>query len=320
MQLHLYLLLLVSLISLAPAVQSQDYPSKPVRLIVASPPGGGTDIIGRLIAAKLQARWGQPVIVENRGGSASNIGADAVAKSAPDGYTLLVTAQGALVINKSLYSKLAYDPDAFVPVSMLASTPAVLLIHPKVPANNVQELIAHARAHPGKLNYATQGIGTSAHLTSELFNASADVKIVHVPYVGTARALLDLVAGEVSMLFGEIATAGPHIRSGKLRALGVGSEKRSALMPDLPSVAEVLPGFYSVTWWGMVAPPGTPAGTAGFVSAAVADALKQPDVNKRLLDLSIEGAGSTPAELARYMQREREYWGKIIRMSGARAD
>lgn len=320
MKLRLSLLLLALLVSLAPSVRSQDYPSKPVRLIVSSPPGGGTDIIGRLIAEKLQAKWSQPVIVENRGGSAGNIGSDAVAKAAPDGYTLLVTAQGPLVINKSLYSKLAYDPDAFVPVSMLASTPAVLLVHPKVPANTIQELIAHARANPGKLNYATQGIGTSAHLTSELFNSSADVKIVHVPYVGTARALLDLVAGEVSMLFGEIATAGPHIRNGKLRALGVGSEKRSALMPDLPSVSEVLPGFYSVTWWGMVAPAGTPPGTAGFVSAAVAEALKQPDVNKRLLDLSIEGAGSTPAELARYMQREREYWGKIIRMSGARAD
>ena len=320
MKLRLSLLLLALLVSLAPSVRSQDYPSKPVRFIVSSPPGGGTDIIGRLIAEKLQARWSQPVIVENRGGSAGNIGSDAVAKSAPDGYTLLVTAQGPLVINKSLYSKLAYDPDTLVPVSMLASTPAVLLVHPKVPANTIQELIAHARANPGKLNYATQGIGTSAHLTSELFNSSADVKIVHVPYVGTARALLDLVAGEVSMLFGEIATAGPHIRSGKLRALGVGSEKRSALMPDLPSVSEVLPGFYSVTWWGMVAPAGTPTGTAGFVSAAVAEALKQPDVNKRLLDLSIEGAGSTPTELARYMQREREYWGKIIRMSGARAD
>jgi tripartite-type tricarboxylate transporter receptor subunit TctC len=302
------------------AAHAQDFPGNTIRIVVSSPPGGGTDILGRLIAEKFRERWNQPVVVENRGGAAGNIGADAVFKSAPDGYTLLIAAQAPLVINKSLYAKLTYDPDAFVPISMVASTPAVLLVHPSVAANSVQELITLAKANPGKLNYATQGIGNSAHLTAELFNSMAGVNTVHVPYKGTAPALLALLAGEVQMLFGELATAGPHLNSGKLRVLAVASERRSPLLPHTPAVSETLPGFVSVTWWGMVAPPGTPAAVAGKLSEGIAYALKQPDVAKRLADMSIEPGGSTPAELLAFMKQERELWGRVIRLTGATAN
>jgi tripartite-type tricarboxylate transporter receptor subunit TctC len=312
--------LLCVLFAFSAACLAQDYPSAGIKLIVSSPPGGGTDILARLIGEKFRERWKQPVVVENRGGAAGNIGADLVFKSPPDGYTLLIAAQAPLVINKSLYAKLSFDPDAFVPVSMVASTPAILLVHPEVPARTVRELIAYAKANPGKLNYATQGIGNSAHLTAELLNSMADIRTVHVPYKGTAPALIALVAGEVQMLFGELATAGPHINAGRLRVLAVASERPSALLPGTPTVSDVLPGFVSVTWWGMVAPPGTPAAVAGRISEGVAYALKQPDVAKRLADMSIEPAGSTPAELAAFMTQERALWGKVIRMTGTTAN
>jgi tripartite-type tricarboxylate transporter receptor subunit TctC len=313
-------LLLCACLAFAASVHSQEYPSNTIKMVVSSPPGGGTDILGRLIAERLRERWSQPVVVENRGGAAGNIGADVVFKSPPDGYTLLIAAQAPLVINKSLYSKLTYDPDAFVPVSMVASTPAVLLVHPNVAARNVPELIALAKANPGKLNYATQGIGNSAHLTAELFNSMAGVNIVHIPYKGTAPALLGLLGGEADMLFGELATAGPHLSSGKLRVLAVASEKRSALLPNTPTVAETLPGFLSVTWWGIVAPPGTPAAVASKLSEAIGQALKHPDVAKRLADMSIEAVGSTPAQLLAFMKQERELWGKVIRVTGTTAN
>jgi tripartite-type tricarboxylate transporter receptor subunit TctC len=313
-------LLLVIGLAFTFAAQGQDFPAGTIKIVVSSPPGGGTDILSRLIADKFRERWNQPVVVENRGGAAGNIGADAVFRSAPDGYTLLMSAQAPLVINKSLYAKLTYDPDAFVPISMVASTPAVLLVHPDVAARNVQELIALAKASPGKLNYATQGIGNSAHLTAELFNSMAGINTVHVPYKGTAPALIGLLAGEVQMLFGEIATAGPHINSGKLRVLAVASEKRSPLLPNMPTVAEALPGFVSVTWWGMVAPPGTPAAVASKLSEGVTHALKQPDVAKRLAEMSMEPGGSTPAELLAFMRKERELWGRVIRLTGITAN
>lgn len=311
---------MTALLLLPLATPAQDFPTRPIRIVVGSPPGGGTDIISRLLGEKLQARWGQPVIAENRGGGGGNIGAEVVYRANPDGYTLFVVSQGALVINKSLYAKLSYDPDLFVPVSLLAATPAVLLIHPSVPATTLQQFIAYNRANPGKLNYASQGIGTSAHLTAELFNSLAGIKAVHVAYRGTGPALIDLVGGQVAFLFGELATAGAYVSSGKLRVLGVASEKRSPLAPDLTVIAESLPGFVSTSWWGMVAPPATPPAIAARLSGAVAEAMKQPDVAKRMNDLSIEGIGSTPEELAAWMRRERETWGRVVRMTGATAE
>ena len=297
-------------------VHAQAFPTGPVKIVVSSPPGGGTDIIARLIAEKLRERWNQPVIIENRGGAAGNIGAEAVFHSPPDGYTLLLTAaQGPLVVNDMLY-KMTFDPGKFVPVSLAASTPAILVVHPSVSASNVTELIALAKAHPGKLNYASQGAGNSAHLMAEFFNERAGIETVHVPYKGTAPALAGLISGDVQFLFGELATSGPHVAAGKLRVLGVGSASQSPLVPGVPAIAETLPGFLAITWWGMVAPPGTPPALATKISQDVAAALKQPDVAKKFADLSIEPIGGSPAELTAFIAKEREQWGKVIRRAG----
>jgi tripartite-type tricarboxylate transporter receptor subunit TctC len=317
--------LLAVALAAAPQVKAQhsraeDYPSKPIRIVVPYSPGGGADILARILAEKLQEKWSRPVVVENRAGAGGNLGAEAVFTAAPDGHTLLFTAQGPLVVNQSLYSKLAYDPDTFTPVSLVVVAYSVLLAHPKVAAENVHELIALAKAKPDRLNYASQGIGTAAHLTAELFKSMAGVKIVHVPYKGSGPALTDLVAGHVDIMFGELAAAHSHIRSGLLRALAVSSEKRNPAMPDVPTASEALPGFVVTSWWAMVAPPGTPPAIANKLSAAVAEVLKQPDVAARLVEMSMVATGSTPAELAAFMQQERERWGNVIRASGAKAE
>jgi tripartite-type tricarboxylate transporter receptor subunit TctC len=225
-----------------------------------------------------------------------------------------------MVVNQNLYGKLAYDPDTFTPVSLAVVAYSVLLAHPKVAAENVHELIDLAKAKPDRLNYASQGIGTAAHLTAELFKSMAGVKIVHVPYKGSGPALTDLVAGHVDIMFGELAAAHSHVRSGFLRALAVSSEKRNPTMPDVPTASEALPGFVVTSWWAMVAPPGTSPAIANKLSAAVAEVLKQPDVAARLVEMSMAATGSTPAELAAFMQQERERWGNVIRASGAKAE
>jgi tripartite-type tricarboxylate transporter receptor subunit TctC len=306
--------------TLALPAAAQDFPAKPIKIIVPYAAGGGADIMARIVAQKLQEKWGPAVIVENRAGADGNLGAEAVFTAEPDGHTLLFTAQGPLVVNQSLYGKLPYDPDAFAPVSLVVVAYSVLLAHPKVPASSLQELIAFAKASPDQLNYASQGIGTAAHLTAELFKSMAAVKIVHVPYKGSGPALNDLVAGHVNIMFGELAAAHPYIGSGMLRPLAVSSEQRNPSMPDVPTVSEVLPGFVVTSWWAMVAPPGTPPAIVNKLSAAIAETLKQPDVAARLVDMSMVGTGSTPAELASFMQQERERWGNVIRTSGARAE
>jgi tripartite-type tricarboxylate transporter receptor subunit TctC len=306
--------------ALALPAEAQDFPGKAIKIIVPYAAGGGADIMARIVAQKLQEKWGPAVIVENRAGAGGNLGAEAVFTAEPDGHTLLFTAQGPLVVNQSLYGKLPYDPDAFAPVSLVVVAYSVLLAHPKVPAGSLRELIAFAKANPDQLNYASQGIGTAAHLTAELFKSMAAVKIVHVPYKGSGPALNDLVAGHVNIMFGELAAAHPYIGSGMLRPLAVSSEQRNPSMPDVPTVSEVLPGFVVTSWWAMVAPPGTPPAIVNKLSAAIAETLKQPDVAARLVDMSMVGTGSTPAELASFMQQERERWGKVFRTSGARAE
>jgi tripartite-type tricarboxylate transporter receptor subunit TctC len=306
---------------LAFAVQGQEYPSRTVRIIVPFPAGGSADLMPRAVAEKLSDRWGQPVIVENRPGAAGNIGADLVFRAEPDGYTLLSAPPPPLVINKLLYKKLSYDAEKFVPVSVIGAIPNVLLVHPKTNVSTVQEFIALARSNPGKLNYASQGSGTTSHLTAELFKSMAGgLKITHVPYKGTAPALADLLGGQVEMMCDNLGVSLPHVRSGKLKALAVASSKRFSGLPDVPALAESLPGFEAVAWFGIVAPPGTPRAIAEKLSAGVAQALKHPDVMKRLSDLSAEPMGLTPAQTADYMRRETERWGQVIRAAGVTVD
>lgn len=301
-------------------LHAQDYPVKPVRIVVPNPPGGANDILGRMVADKLRDRLGQPFVVENRAGAAGNVGAEAVYKSPADGYTFLITTPAPLVSNKSLYKKLAFDPDQFTAVSIVVSSPNVLVLRPGVPANNVRELIAYAKANPDKLNYATQGAGTGAHLTAELLKMTTGIGMVHVPYKGSAPALADMLGGNVDVFFVAIGDALPFLRSGKLKGIAVGSERRNSLLPDLAPIAETLPGFVSIFWQGMVAPPSTPAAIVNRVSAAVSDGMKQPDLQKRLTEMSIEVVGSTPAEMDRFMGQERERWSKVIRATGASAE
>jgi tripartite-type tricarboxylate transporter receptor subunit TctC len=311
-----FLLLLVST-----PVHSQDWPARTVRIIVPFPPGGSADLMPRAVAEKLAERWGQPVIVENRPGAAGNIGADAVYRAEPDGYTLLAAPPPPLVINRLLYQKLSYDPTRFVPVTVIGAIPNVLLVHPKTGVQTVQEFIALAKSNPGKLNYASQGSGTTSHLTAELFKSMAGgLDITHVPYKGSAPALADLLAGQVEMMCDNLGVSLPHVRSGKLKALAVASSRRVKSLPEVPALAETLPGFEAVAWFGIVAPPKTPESLAQKISSAVVEALKFPEVQKRLGELSAEPMGLTPAETAAYMKRETERWAEVIRSAGVRLE
>jgi tripartite-type tricarboxylate transporter receptor subunit TctC len=298
----------------------QDYPSKPVKFVVPFPPGGGADRLARAVAERLWKKWGQPVIVENRAGAGANIGAEAVFRAAPDGYTVLFGTPGPIVINKLLYTKLNYDSDAFTPISWLTLSPNMLVVHPSVPAKSIREFIALAKARPGQLNYGSTGVGTTPHLTGELFNSAADVKIVHVPYKGSTIVLTDLMGGRVDMSFFLLGNVIAQIRAGKLRALAVTSAKRSALLPAVPALSEVLPGFVSIQWIAAAAPPGTPPAVVNKLNAGITEVMKQPDVVKQLNDLGDEAVGSTPAEMAALVKREKALWGKVIRVSGATAE
>jgi tripartite-type tricarboxylate transporter receptor subunit TctC len=303
----------------------QEWPAKAVRIIVPFPPGGSADLMPRALAEKLSEKWGQPVIIENRAGSAGNIGADAVFRAEPDGYTLLSGPPPPLVINKLLYPKLSYDPAQFVPITVIGAIPNVLLVHPKVTAGSVAEFVSYVKNNPGRLNYASQGSGTTSHLTAELFKSMAggadgNLSITHVPYKGTAPALADLLGGQVEMMFDNLGVSLPHVRSGRLKALAVASRNRTASLPGVPALAEVLPGFEAVAWFGIVAPPRTPQAIADKVSAAVAEALKNGDVQRRLADLSAEPMGLSPAETAAFMRQETERWGAVIRSAGVKVE
>jgi tripartite-type tricarboxylate transporter receptor subunit TctC len=299
-----------------------NYPSRPIRVIVPFPAGGAADALPRIVAERLAARWGQPVIVENRAGASGSIGAEAVARAEPDGYTLLSTPPAPLVINPSLYTKLPYDPTQFVPVSVMAAIPSVLLVNPeKIRAATLQEFVALVRANPEKFNYASQGTTTVSFLTTEMLKTAAGgLKITHVPYKGTAPGLAALLAGEVDMMFDNLGVTVQHVRAGKLRALAVASERRVASLPEVPAMAEFYPGFVSIAWFSVSAPPKTPSAIAEKLSAAIAEILKQPEVAKRLEALSADPIASTPAQMAAIMKADAERWRGAIRAAGLKPE
>jgi len=304
----------------AAAGHAQDYPDRLVRIIVPTAPGGGMDRVARIVSEKLQERWGKPFTVENRAGAGGNLGGEQVFKSAPDGYTLMISATGPLINNKNLYAKLSYDSDLFTPVSLIAESPQALAVHPSVEAGTIQQLIALAKERPGKLNYGTPGNGTTPHLSAELFKSMANVNIVHVPFKGSPPAFAALLGGQVEMLFDSIGTMMPHIKAGKIRALAASGAKRHRNLPDVPAMNEVLPGFVALTWYGMAGPPNTPAMIVNRLSTAIAEIVAQPEVQSRLRAISAEPIGSTPAEFAQFLKQERDVWGKVIRSNGITAD
>jgi tripartite-type tricarboxylate transporter receptor subunit TctC len=298
------------------------YPARPIRVIVPFPAGGAADALPRIVGERLAARWGQPVLVENRAGASGSIGAEAVARAEPDGYTLLATPPAPLVINPSLYAKLPYDPTQFVPVTVVAAIPSVLLVNAaKVPANTIQEFVTLVRANPDKFNYASQGTTTVSFLTTEMFKTAAgSLKITHVPYKGTAPGLAALLAGEVEMMFDNLGVTVQHVLSGKLRALAVGSERRVPSLPEVPAMTELYPGFVSIAWFSISAPPKTPTAIADKLFAAIVEILKQPEVAGRLDALSAEPIGSTPAGMAAIMREDTERWRNVIRASGVKPE
>lgn len=313
-------LALGSLVGTVGAAIAQEFPNRQIRVVVPFPPGGSTDIWARVFGDKLRAKWGQTVVVENRAGAGGNVGSEFVARAAPDGYTLLFTAPGPLVINRSLFAKLSYDPDAFVPVSIVAANSSVLAVHPGLPVTSLAQLISYGKANPDKLSYGSAGTGSTQHLAGELLKTRAGIQMTHVPYKGNGPALTDLLGGQIQVMFVELSTALPHIRTNKLRPLAVGNSKRTAFLPDVPAAVETLPGVVAISWIGMVAPSGTPLTIANRISAALNDSLKDADVVKRMADLNVEAMGMTPAAMAVFLKEDAERWGAIIRASGARAE
>jgi tripartite-type tricarboxylate transporter receptor subunit TctC len=300
---------------------AQTYPNRPINLIVPFAPGGGADVAARAIAEPLGQRLGQPVLVQNKPGGGATIGADFVAKSAPDGYTLLYGTPGPQIVNPYLMSKLPYDPvKDFVPVSRLVVIPAILVVPAKLPFKSVRELIEHAKANPGKVNFASAGIGASSHLAGELFKSMAGIDIVHVPYKGTGAALQDLLAGNVQMAIDSIPAYLPHIKSGALRVLAISTPERSPVLPDVPPIAETLPGFDAAPMNYIAARAGTPQPIIDRLNREINAVLKMPDVRERLLGMGINPSGSTPDALDAEIKRESAKWKKIIEISGAKAE
>jgi tripartite-type tricarboxylate transporter receptor subunit TctC len=314
---------IVSLLVVIVQAAAQTYPDRVVRIINPYPPGGSVDITARILAQKLSDNTGHQFIVENRGGAGGNTGADAVAKSEPDGYTLLFTAPPPLAINQTLYTKgLPFDPAKdFVPIGTFALTPIVLMVHPGIPAKNVQELIAYAKANPGKVHFGSAGIGTTPHLSGELFKSMAKVEIVHVPYRGTGPAMNDLIGGHIQMFFDLLPASLPQINGSKVRALANAGAKRPAALPDLPTVAEQgLPGFDSASWVALAAPSKTPAPVVAKLREEVGKVLVAPDIVARIRELGSEPGTVNEKDVRAFLDAETKKWAEVIRLSGAKAD
>lgn len=309
---------LVAALSFGPLIAAAaPYPAKPIRVIVGFSPGGGSDLLSRAVGLKLAERWGQPVVTDNRPGAGGTIALELAARAAPDGHTLLVIS-GSQITNATLVTRVPFDiRTAYAPVTQMTTQPYVLLAHPSVPAKTVKELIAHARAHPGKLNYASSGTGSSAHLGMELFKALAQVDLVHVPYKGSGQALIDLLGGQVQTLLASAISAGPHLKTGKLRALGVTSAKRARLLPELPTIAEGgVAGFDVTGWYGLVAPKGTAPAIVDALNREVGHIMRSADVEEKLAADGTEAAPGTPAQFSAVIVQEIDKWTRVVKTTG----
>jgi tripartite-type tricarboxylate transporter receptor subunit TctC len=306
---------------LATTAAAQEYPSRPVRFIVPFAAGGGGDLIVREVAQRLTARLGQSVVVDNRTGAAGSLGTELAARAPADGHTILMANIAPMAINTAVYKKLAYDPvKDFAPITLLASFPNVLVVHPAVPARSLSELIALARAQPGQLACATSGAGSTTHLSAEFFRAKAKIDFIHVPYKGGGAALIDLIAGQVTMYFGSMPASLPHVRSGRLRALGVTSLARSTAAPDIPTIAEAgFPGFEAVTWIGVVAPAGVSKNIVARLNRELVDIMRAPDLREKLMTEGAEPMTDTPEHFAAYIRSEIDKWAGVVKLAGITA-
>lgn len=300
--------------------QTPDWPTRAIRMIVPNPAGGTADNLPRMLSEALSQRLAQPVVVENRPGAAGNIGAEFVYNAEPDGYTWLAAPPPSLTVNPSLYPKLNHDPSKFAPITVIATVPNALFVHPSLPVSTLQEFLAYAKANPDKLSYASQGNGSTAHLTAELFKLKTGLKIQHVPYKGDAPAVADLLAGHVQVMFGNVAAGMTHVRNGKLRVLAVTSPKRLPAQPQLPTVDEVVPGVVAVTWFGIVAPPRTPTTITRKISQMVSDILKTPEMVRKFTEAGADPVGNTPDEMDKWMREDSERWRSVIRSANIKID
>jgi tripartite-type tricarboxylate transporter receptor subunit TctC len=301
----------------APGPAQEPYPSRTVKIVVPAAPGSTTDTLARLVADQLSQKWGKAAIVENIPGGAMNIGAGNVARAAPDGYTLLVAPPSPLSFNHLLYRDPGYEPTKFVPITLLAKIPNVLVVRKDLPASTLKELIAYAKANPGKLSYASQGVGSTAHLSAAQLEVQAGIRMVHVPYRGAQPALTDVVAGHVDMFFDTLATSVPLYRDGKVKLLGVADLQRAGVIPEVPTFSEAgVPGFKSITWFGLVAPPATPTALADKINRDVVDLLKSREVVDTLRKISLEPGATTPADTTRFFGEETALWSKVIKEAG----
>jgi tripartite-type tricarboxylate transporter receptor subunit TctC len=315
---HRRLIVCLAAFFAASCALAQGYPTKPVRLIVPFAPAGSTDVTARIVAQKLSDAWRQQVVVDNRAGAGGNIGAEVVAKAPPDGYTLLLATTGVMAINHKLYRNMPFDAQRdFAPVTQIGSLPLILIVHPSLPVKSVKDLVALAKSRPGQLSYASSGIGSATHMTTELFRMTAGVNIVHVPYKGSGQAMADLIGGQVEIAFDQITSSLPQVEAGKLRALAVTSAKRCPSVPQLPSVAEAgLAGYESVSWNGIAAPAATSREVVGRIQSEVARTLQLPDIKERFFKDGIEPVGSTPDRFAAHIRAERAKWEKVVDAAG----
>ncbi|MEQ1774793.1 MAG: tripartite tricarboxylate transporter substrate binding protein [Burkholderiales bacterium] len=313
---------LIGLTVAASGAHAQAWPVKPVRFIIPAPPGSAPDFLSRILGQKLSEVWGQTVVIDNVVGASGHIGTERAAKSPPDGYTILFNTIGPIAVNSSLFSKLPFDPiKDFAPITLVALTPNIVCLHPSVPVTNVKELIALAKSNPGKMHYGSGGPGTTQHLSGELFNVLAGVKIVHVIYKSSAQMTIDTIGGQIDLIFHNAPVVQPHVKSGKLRGIAVTSAKRLAGVPELPTMIEAgLPGFEVTAWFGLLAPTGTPPAVLTKIHSDTVRVLNMPDVRERFLSQAAVPSGNKPEEFAAFIQSETAKWAKVIKASGAKVD